>query len=135
MEKWEQIDDDNFSDNSDEVSDCDSYQISDKPIDLKRTGADERVNESDHMKVTNDVEISKLGKSSKTFTIKDILGLDENDGKFKKDIDRQLFDGQLFDIHKPKLFNKNFELASPTAIRESSKKNFTTLSLFMLGVH
>lgn len=79
MENCQQFVADNSSENGavDESSDADSDQIYDKPIDLKQTYKCNKLN------ATNDSVLSKLVKS-KTFSIKDILGLDESDKKFER---------------------------------------------------
>lgn len=109
MEKCQQFVGDNSSENGvDDSSDTDSDEICDKPIDLKQTY------KCNQMNATNDSVLSKLVKS-KTFSIKDILGLDESEKKFErvKLTDERSSSGQRF--------LSESDSVSPSAMIDSSR--------------
>lgn len=73
MEKWSRLKSDHNSSENDDTNDTEI--IDNEPIDLKQVESKHNYN---HVDVDNDWESLRLIKS-KAFTIKDILGLDENE--------------------------------------------------------
>lgn len=73
MEKWSRLKSDENSSENDDTTDTEI--IDNEPVDLKQVEPKHSYN---HVDVENDWESLRLIKS-KAFTIKDILGLDENE--------------------------------------------------------
>lgn len=110
MEECHQFVADNASENgASDSSDTDSNQICDKPIDLIQTHKCNKLNS------TNDSMLSKLVKS-KTFSIKDILGLEESDKKIER---VKLTKDERIGGDR-RLLNES-ELISPSAMINSSR--------------
>lgn len=75
MANWTRLESPNFSGNEDTYETEIDNVCSDEPIDLKQVNCEPNQNQED---ASSDWETSKLVKT-KTFRIKDILGLEEND--------------------------------------------------------